>query len=151
VRFVVADAEEVDYRTLVRAGRVDLVVANLCMTDAILKRARRCLRRRGVLVFSAVEAAQWHETGRTSQFAYTEPAMRAALARHGFVADYVGVEREVVEFEPPEQMRDGFLAGSTLEQRWRADGRWEGLERYLQSGGRSLTVRSQLIVRARKG
>ncbi len=151
VRFTLADAEQVEYRSLVRAGRVDVVAANLYMTDAVLKRTRSGLRRRGAVVFSVLEAAQWQETGRSSRLSYTEPALRASLARLGLTPDYVGVEREILEFASPGEMREAYLAGSRLEQRWRADGRWEGVERYLSSGGRTLTVKSILIARARKG
>jgi SAM-dependent methyltransferase len=77
VLFVVADAEQADYRTF---GQLDLVVAHLCMSDAIIARAGACLPPGGILAFAAFHTDQWRETGRASRFAYPRRAERRRLA-----------------------------------------------------------------------
>ena len=59
--FVTADAEQADYRAF---GQPDLVVAHLCMSDAIVARAGRACRPAGVSPSSRFHTDQWRETGR---------------------------------------------------------------------------------------
>ncbi|MBI4247098.1 MAG: class I SAM-dependent methyltransferase [Candidatus Rokubacteria bacterium] len=140
--FVVADAEVGEYA----AFAPDLVVAHLCMSDAIAERAGRALRRGQVFACVAFEAEQWRETGRRSRFAYDERGMRALLARTGFAIEHLDGNREVRTFTSVEE---ALAAVVGLEERWRADGRWFYYLRYLEAGGRSLT-RSSLRVKARR-
>jgi predicted TPR repeat methyltransferase len=142
VQFIVGDAETLEYTT----WRPDLVVAHLCMSDAIVERAGRALDPGRVLAFVAFHTDQWRETGRPSRFAYDEDRMRALLARTGFAVEHLEVEREVRRFGSVE----GALAAVIgLEERWRSDGRWFRYIKYLEEGGRELT-RSHLIVKARR-
>jgi SAM-dependent methyltransferase len=142
VEWLVADAEEVEYQ----AFAPELVVAHLCVSDAIIARAGRALAPGRALAFVAFHADQWRETGRRSRFAYDEGQARRALETAGFVVEHLDVEREVQRFESVEQ---GLAAAVALEERWRADGRWFRYIRFLEEGGRTLT-RADLVVRARR-
>jgi SAM-dependent methyltransferase len=143
VLFVVADAEQVDYRAL---GQPDFVVAHLCMSDAIVARAGASLPPDGVLAFAAFHTDQWRETGRVSRFAYAPDRARAVLADAGLRIERLEVEREVTRFSSEAQALAA-LAG--LRPRWEADGRWAAWQRFLAEGGRTLT-QSRLVVLARR-
>lgn len=142
VELIAADAETVEYD----AFAPDLVVAHLCVSDAIIARAARALASGHVLAFVAFHADQWRETGRRSRFAYDEEQARRALAAAGFAVERLEVEREVQRFESVEQ---ALAAAVALEERWRADGRWFRYIRFLEQGGRTLT-RAHLVVKARR-
>lgn len=142
VDFVVADAERDEY------GRFepDLVVAHLCMSDAIVERAARALAPGHLFAFVAFHAEQWRETGRASRFAYDESQMAVLLERNGFRLDCLEVDRDVQRFDSVEA---GLAAAIALQERWRADGRWFHFVRFLEEGGRMLT-RAHLVVKARR-
>jgi hypothetical protein len=140
--FVVADAEAVEYRS----WRPGLVVAHLCMSDAIAERAGRALRPGQVFAFVALHNDQWKETGRPSRFAYGETGVRRLLKRTGFTVEHLEVEREVKAFASVEE---GLAAAIGLQERWKQDGRWFRYVKFLEDGGRTLT-RAQLVVKARK-
>ena len=93
--FVVADAEQVDYRAF---GQPDLVVAHLCMSDAIVARAGAGLPPGGVLAFAAFHTDQWRETGRVSRFAYGADRARAVLGDAGLRVERLEVETEIARF-----------------------------------------------------
>lgn len=141
-RFVVADAEVVEYRR----WRPRMVVAHLSMSDAIIERAGRALAPGGSLAFVCFHTDQWKETGKVSRFAYSEGRMSALLGANGFVSERLEVEREVAEFST---VADGLSLVREIRSRWEADGRWENFLAFLEAGGRSLT-RSHLIVKARR-
>ena len=141
-RFVVTDAEAVEYRR----WRPQMVVAHLCMSDAIIERASRALAPGGALAFVCFHVDQWKETGKVSRFAYSEERMSALLGANGFVPERLKVEREAAEFSTVE---DGLSLVREIRSRWEADGRWENFLAFLEAGGRTLT-RSHLIVKARK-
>jgi SAM-dependent methyltransferase len=142
VLFVVADAEQADYRTL---GPPDLVAAHLCLSDAIVARAASGLPTGGVLAFAAFHVDQWQETGRVSRFAYDEVRARGVLEKAGFRVEDLRLEREVARFASAEEAM-GYAAG--FRGKWEADGRWAGWERFVAGGGRTLTE-SRLVVLAR--
>ncbi len=141
-RFVVADAEVVEYRR----WRPRMVVAHLSMSDAIIERAGRALAPGGSLAFVCFHVDQWKETGKISRFAYSEGRMSAVLGATGFVPERLEVEREVAEFST---VADGLSLVREIRSRWEADGRWKNFLAFLEAGGRTLT-RSHLIVKARK-
>ena len=143
VLFVVADAEEVDYRTL---GQLDLIAAHLCMSDAIVERATAALPTGGVLAFAAFHVDQWRETSRVSRFAYDETRARAVLVGAGFRVDALEVEREVAEFA---SAAEAMAYAARFRGKWETDGRWAGWERFVAAGGRTLTE-SRLVVLARR-
>jgi len=141
-RFVVADAETVEYGQ----WRPRMVVAHLCMSDAIIERAGRALAPGGSLAFVCFHTDQWKETGKVSRFAYGEEGMSALLGANGFVPERLWVEREAAEFSTVD---DGLSLVREIRGRWEADGRWENFLAFLEAGGRTLT-RSHLIVKARR-
>ena len=142
VAFEGGDAEVVEYGRFAPA----LIVAHLCMSDAIVERAARALTRGAVLAFVALHVDQWRETGRRSRFAYDEEEMRRLLVRTGFRVEHLAIDREVRRFASVEE---GLAGAAGLAERWRADGRWDRYVRFLEEGGRSLT-RSYLVVKARR-
>jgi SAM-dependent methyltransferase len=144
VLFIVADAEQADYRSL---ARFDAVVAHLCMSDAIAGRAGAALDGNGLLAFASFHVDQWRETGRVSRFAYDPDRARTVLTDAGFRVDRMEVEREVETFG---SAADALAATGPLRGRWEADGRWAAWEGFLGGGGRTLT-RSRLVVLARRG
>ena len=141
-RFVVGDVEVEEYAPF----KPDMVVAHLCMSDAISERAGRVLRPGGVFAFVALHTDQWRETGRPSRFAYGEVGAKRLLKKCGFTAEHVAVEREVTQFETVEQ---GLAAAVALQETWKQDGRWFRYVKFLEEGGRTLT-RARLVVKARK-
>lgn len=142
VEFAVADAEAAEYLPFAP----DVVVAHLCMSDAIVERAGRALGAGQVLAFVAFHADQWRETGRRSRFAYDEGQMASLLDRTGFAVEALEVDRREEHFTSVEE---GLAAALSLQERWRADGRWFHYIRYLEQGGRTLT-RAHLVVKARR-
>ena len=142
VRFVVGDIEVEEYAPF----KPDLVVAYLCMSDAIAERAGRALRPGQVFAFVALHNDQWKETGRPSRFAYGETGVRRLLKKTGFTLEHLEVEREVKAFASVEE---GLAAAIGLQERWKQDGRWFRYVKFLEDGGRTLT-RAQLVVKARK-
>src|SRR5439155_969065 len=80
VRFVVGDVEVEEYAPF----KPDMVVAHLCMSDAIAERAGRVLKPGGVFAFVAFHNDQWKETGRPSRFAYGEVGAKRLLRKCGF-------------------------------------------------------------------
>ena len=143
VVFVVADAEQVDFRAL---GSPDVVVAHLCMSDAIIARAGAGLPRGGVLAFAAFHTDQWRETGQVSRFAYDPDRARAVLDASGFAVARLEVERSVARFA---SASEALAVTDGLRARWESDGRWAAWERFVAEGGRELT-QSRLVVLARR-
>lgn len=142
VEFHLADAEALEYE----AFAPEMVVAHLCMSDAIIARAGRALAPGECLAFVAFHVDQWRETGRVSRFAYDEMRLASVLRAHGFVPEHLEVERTVTRFETVEE---GLDVGAALEKKWKADGRWQPYVAFLRGGGRTLT-RSHLVVKARR-
>jgi SAM-dependent methyltransferase len=148
VEFAEIDAEaRADYVGLTPAWRrPTLVVAHLCMSEAIVAATARTLSAGEALAFVALHADQWLETGRRSRFAYDEDEARRQLEAHTFVVEHLEVEREVQRFDSVEQ---GLAAAIGLAEKWKADGRWFRYIKFLEEGGRTLT-RSHLVAKARK-
>src|SRR6267378_3456567 len=142
LRFVVGDVEVEEYAPF----RPDMVVAHLCVSDAIAERAGRVLKQGQVFAFVALHTDQWKETGRPSRFAYGETGARRLLKRTGFTLDHLEVERDVKAFSSVEE---GLAAAVGLQEKWKVDGRWFRYVKFLEDGGRTLT-RAHLVVKARK-
>lgn len=142
VDWLQADAETVEYTPLAP----DLIVAHLCMSDAIAERAGRALASGRTFALVAFHTDQWRETGSVSRFAYDEVRMRRVLEGAGFGIERLEVERHVETFESGEAAR---AAVAPFEARWRADGRRDRYLDFLARGGRTLT-RSHLLVQARR-
>jgi SAM-dependent methyltransferase len=148
VEFAAVDAEaRADYVDPIPGwGRPTLIVAHLCMSEAIMAAAGRTLAPGEVLAFAALHVDQWRETGRRSRFAYDEDEARRQLERHGFAVEHLEVEQDVLTFDTVEQ---GLAAAVGLAERWKSDGRWFHYIKFLEQGGRTLT-RSHLIARGRR-
>src|SRR3989475_696150 len=142
VRFVVGDVEVEEYAPF----KPEMVVARLCVSDAIAERAGRVLRPGGVFAFVAFHTDQWKETGRPSRFAYGEAGGRRLLRRCGFAVEHPEGEREVAALEP---VARALGAGVALRARWKADGGCFRYVKFLEEGGRTL-ARARLVVKARK-
>lgn len=142
VEFHVVDAEAVEYDGF----GPQLIAAHLCMSDAIIARCARALAPGECLAFVAFHVDQWRETGRPSRFAYDEARLASVLGASGFLPEHLEVEREVTRFGT---VQEGLAAVAGLEEKWKADGRWQGYVEFLERGGRTLT-RSHLIVKARR-
>jgi SAM-dependent methyltransferase len=142
VRFVVGDVEVEEYAPF----KPDMVVAHLCVSDAVAERAGRVLKAGGVFAFVALHTDQWKETGRPSRFAYGEVGAKRLLKKCGFTVETLKVERAVAQFETVEQ---GLAAAVALQEKWKQDGRWFRYVKFLEEGGRTLT-RAHLVVKARK-
>ena len=146
VTFHCVDAEAMNYRDL---GPISLVVANLCMSNEIIRRAGAALSPGDLIVFAAFHLDQWKESGKVSRYAYGEGQVETALSEAGFKQVYRAVEREVLSLATLDE-GVSYLEASGLSGKWKADGRWEGFLTYLQGGGRELTVRARVIVKARR-
>lgn len=146
VTFQCCDAERIYYREL---GPIDLVVANLCMSDEILRRAGVVLQPGRFIAFAAFHRDQWKESGKISQFAYQEGQIETALTAVGFEPVYLGLEQEVLHFAGQDEALS-YLESAGMSEKWRADSRWRGFLAYLEGGGRELTIRAHVIVKARK-
>ncbi len=142
VEFRVADAEVAEYHEF----GPQMVVAHLCVSDAIIERAGRVLAPGERLAFVAFHADQWRETGVPSRFAYEEARLASVLEANGFVAECLAVDRQVTRFGSAEE---GLAAVSGLRERWQVNGRWERYMEFLTAGGRTLT-QSHLAVKARR-
>lgn len=146
VAFFCCDAERTDYRDL---GPIDFVVANLCMSDEILRRAAAVLSPGYFIAFAAFHQDQWRESGKVSRYAYGEGQLETALLEAGFEPVYLRVEREVVHFAGQGEALS-YLESAGMTGKWRTDGRWGGFLTYLKNGGRQLTIRAHVIVKARR-
>ena len=143
VVFVTADAEQADYRAF---GQPDVVVAHLCMSDAIASRAGASLPPGGIFAFAAFHTDQWRETGQVSRFAYAPDRARAVLSEAGLEVERLEVEQEVARFESE---AEALARVAAMRPRWEADGRWAAWERFVGEGGRTLT-QSRVVALARR-
>jgi SAM-dependent methyltransferase len=143
VVFVAADAEQADYRAF---GQPEVVVAHLCMSDAIAARAGASLPPGGVFAFAAFHTDQWRETGHVSRFAYAPDHARAVLSEAGLRVERLEVEQEVARFASE---AEALARVAAIRPRWEADGRWAAWERFVGEGGRTLT-QSRVVALARR-
>jgi SAM-dependent methyltransferase len=140
--FHVVDVEAVEYVDFAP----DLIGAHLCVSDSIIERAGRALRPGGLLAFVAFHPDQWRETGRRSRFAYDEAQAERVVTANGFAIEHLEVDRQVQSFASVEE---ALAVAVSLQERWKADGRWFRYLQFLEKGGRTLT-RSHLLCSARR-
>ncbi len=148
VTFLLGDAEEAPYETLLPEAEVDMVVAYLGMSDAIVARAADALRAGRCLIFACFHTDHWRETGVVSRFAYDEERLRAVLEHHDLGVEFLAVEQEVRYFASSAEARR-HIESSTLKEKFRRSARWENLEEFYRGGGRTFT-RSICVAKARK-
>jgi len=146
ITFACCDAERIEYCEL---GQIDLVVAHLCMSNEILERAAAVLAPGRCIAFATLHRDQWKESGRSSRFAYREEDVEMALTAAGFDPVYLEVEHEVLSFAASVDAL-AYLEASGLTGKWKTDSRWEGFLAYLERGGRELTIKARVIVKARR-
>lgn len=146
IGFVRCDAERIDYGEL---GPIDLVVAHLCMSDEIIRRAAAVLAPGRCIAFSTLHRDQWKESGRSSRFAYGEQDVEAALAAAGFEPVYLETEHEIRSFAASADAL-AYLEDSSLVSKWETESRWKGFLAYLERGGTELTIRARVTVKARR-
>jgi hypothetical protein len=146
VTLLCCDAERTHYHDL---GAIDLVVANLCMSDEIIRRAAAVLAPGRFITFAAFHRDQWKESGRISRYAYAEGHLETALLEAGFEPVYLGVEQEVVHFASQDEGLS-YLESAGIAGKWRTDGRWKRFLTHLQDGRRDLTIKARVIVKARR-
>jgi SAM-dependent methyltransferase len=149
VRFIAADAEDAPYNSLLGIDSIDMVVANLCMSQAIIDRVYAILPAGNCLIFAGLHTAQWQETGGASRFAYDAPVLHRLLESQGWRCEAMEIEREVLHL-PHLAALEVYGADSPLQRRWQQDGRWARLVQYIASGGERFTTRSHVLVKARK-
>jgi ubiquinone/menaquinone biosynthesis C-methylase UbiE len=142
VEFLVSDAETIEYAEF----SPDVVAAHLCVSDPIIERAGRALKPGGSLGFVAFHEDHWMETGRRSRFAYDRTQAERVLDASGFTVEYLEVDRRVETFGSVEE---ALAAAVSLQEKWKADGRWFRYLDFLETGGRTLT-RSHLVCFARR-
>ncbi len=141
VEFHVADAEKVDYRNIA-GGTIDMIVANLCMSEEIINRSSRALTSGSPFCFVCFHKDQLKELG-GSRFSFAADEMEGLLQASGFEVEHL----EVISWKAPLHPKEKALAALKYKE-W-ARRRWEKIVAYSNSGGRSLT-QSRLIVKARK-
>jgi SAM-dependent methyltransferase len=146
ITFACCDAERIEYREL---GPIDLVAAHLCMSNEILERAAAVLAPGRCAAFATLHRDQWKESGRSSRFAYGEEDVEVALTAAGFDPVYLEAEHEVLSFAASGDAL-AYLEASGLTGKWKTDSRWDGFLAYLERGGRELTIRARVIVKARR-
>jgi SAM-dependent methyltransferase len=149
-RFVRLDVEKEDYAPLLRGMTPDLITAHLCMGHEIARRAAAALAPGGIFAFAALHPDLWKESGFTSRFALPERSVESILDRFDLSPLFLRVEKEILEFESPPDLLDGYFRNGETVPGWRSDGRWDALQEYVHRGGRTLTTRAQCQCVAQK-
>lgn len=145
-RFVCADTETVDYRELLStADPLDGVVAHLCFSDRIAKRAAQSLRPGGVFIVRSFHKDQWKEVGFKAPFAFSVAQMRALLGRLGFKVTALKVERRTQRFDSLEDFMEKFLSDPARRAHWQEDGRLRRMKALFARGGHSLSEAFLLV------
>ncbi len=156
VSFQVADVEASEYSQVPpkkpkKGGSFpDLIVANLCMSPAIIARSGRALRPGAPFIFAAFHKDQWQETGQMSRFAMSEAEVEEEAEKADLAVEKALVEQAILTFSDPVSAEAVLFSEGFLPTKWEADGRADGLRRYLREGGRNITRKSQIILKARR-
>ena len=137
-RFVVGDAERADYRKLAK-GPLDGVVAHLCFSDKITRRASAGLAPGGAFLVRCFHQDMWKEIGQGQHFAYSLPKFRALLKAAGLVPTHVEVERRKQRFGSFADFEASFFNVPGRREQWVEDGRYRRVERHFARGGRQLS------------
>ena len=138
-RFVCADAEAIDYRTLFRGAPLGGAVAHLCFSEEIARRAAQAIAPGGAFVIRSFHNDMWKEAGRFSSFARSPAQMRKLLTDLGFKVRRIAVERRQQKFASFEEFMEKFLSDPHRRARWEEDGRMATLSRAFARGQRKLS------------
>ncbi len=144
VEFAEGDATKVDYS---RFGRLAMVTSHYFMEDAVVRRAGAALPKGGSLVFACFHTDRYREAGIESRFAYSEERMRGLLEEAGFKVEALLVEREAARVASYGEAHMVF--GERAVERWKEDGRWESVAKFIDRGGGMVTL-ATLVGKGRK-
>ena len=147
-RFMCADVELADYADLA-GGPLDGVLAHLCFSAEVTKRAARALKPGGLFFIRAFESQMWKESGPVSDFAYSQAEMRNLLRKAGFKVKHLEIERRVQEFESFPQFEESMLWDAGRRAQWEEGGRLDTLRRSFKKGNHNLTE-AFLVVEAER-
>ncbi len=120
------------------------------MGPEIVERAAAALAPGGIFACVALHVALWSEAGFTSRFALSETGVEAMLKSFHLIPAFLRVEKRIVEFSSEREAIEGYFQTGETVHRWKNDGRWEAVRRYITGGGRTLTAAAQLQCIARK-
>jgi SAM-dependent methyltransferase len=125
VRFRAADAEQVDYRTLV--PRLSAVVANLCMSLEMVRRSGAALGPGGHFAFTCFHPEQWKETGAGTSHAIDPDALIEAASRVGLAFVEGLVEVDAYPFSSARRLVELYVKQGSRGRKWERDGRLASL------------------------
>lgn len=149
-RFMCADVEMADYADLAGArGGVDGVLAHLCFSEEIAKRAATALKPGGRFFVRSFESEMWKESGPASDFAFTTAEMRKLLAKTGFKVSRLEVERRVQTFDTFAEFEKSMLWDPHRRADWEESGRLRRLKASFAKGNHGLTE-AFLVVEAER-
>lgn len=144
VEFVEGDATALDYA---KFGPLAMVTAHYFMEEEVARRAGAALPRGGTFVFACFHTDRYREAGVSSRFAYSEERMRRVLTESGFDVEALLVERERARVASYGEAYMVF--GERAVERWKEDGRWESVARFIDRGGGMVTL-ATLVGKGRK-
>ncbi|MEM3086513.1 MAG: class I SAM-dependent methyltransferase [Halobacteria archaeon] len=144
VEFVQGDATAADYA---KFGPLAMVTSHYFMEDGVVRRAGAALPRGGTLVFACFHPDRYREAGIESRFGYSEERMRGLLEESGFAVEALLVERERARVASYGEACMVF--GERAVRRWKEDGRWEAVARFIDRGGGMVTL-ATLVGKGRK-
>ncbi|MBI4415673.1 MAG: class I SAM-dependent methyltransferase [Euryarchaeota archaeon] len=135
VNFFAANADEANYRLLVRSP-IDYVVASYFMSEEAIANAAKGVRSGGKFLFACHHPDNWIESGRVGRFSFGEGRMEVLLTANGFRVEFLGVDRLVVVYENLDALA---AAHPALHEKFRGDGRWSVLSERDRDGPVDLT------------
>ena len=138
VRFLCADVELAEYDGLT-GGPLDGVLAHLCFSTDVAKRAGRALKPGGLFFIRTFEKDMWKESGPASDFAYKEGELRTLLKGAGFKVNKLRVERRVQTFGSMAEFEKSMLWDEHRRADWEESGRLARLKNSFAKGNHDLT------------
>ena len=125
ISFLLKDAEKEQYGSLVPG--LGAVVANLCMSLEMVRRAGAALKHGGFLAFTCFHPEQWKETGSGSSHAIEPEAILETAASVGLELRTGFVEVDVYPFSSMKRLVELYVGQGSRGRRWERDGRLAGL------------------------
>jgi SAM-dependent methyltransferase len=139
-RFLCADVEFVDFGQIAQApGGLDGVLAHLCFSEEIAKRAAKALRPGGAFIVRSFHKDMWKEAGEDSPFSFSSTTLRALMKRLGLTVTHLEVERRTQEFDSFDVFVADFLWDEGRRAQWQEDGRLETMRKRFGEGKRTLS------------